>query len=645
MNSKVNTIRILSAEAVESANSGHPGLPLGAATMAFTLWDRVMKHNPQNPNWINRDRFILSAGHGSALLYTLLHLYGYDVSLDDLKAFRQLGSNTPGHPEYGHTQGVETTTGPLGQGFANGVGMAMAERYLAHKFNQNNFNLIDHYTYVLVGDGCLMEGISYEAASLAGSQKLDKLIVLYDSNQISIEGSTDLAFTEDVKKRFEGMHWNVQEVSDGNDEDAIKSALYEARKSEGPSLIVVNTTIGFDAYEKAGSHEVHGSPLGQDIIDKMKAKYSMPSEKFHVSDEVRGHFEESRQRLKALNDDWNELYEAYKSEFPELSSKLESYLNGELVGLPLDELKSKEKNTATRSASGDAINMIAKLNENFLGGSADLGPSTKTFIKDEKSMFDTAPTGRNIHFGVREHAMGAVVNGMNIHGGLKVFGATFMVFSDYMKPAIRLASIMEIPTVFVFTHDSIGVGEDGPTHQPIEHLWMLRAIPNLTVHRPADYFETMIAWQLALTLKGPHAIVLSRQNLQPIPLSSQEALKGGYIVHHETGPLDGVVIATGSEVSIALDAANILKDEKIYIRVISMPSVEIFESQDEKYKEKILPKNIHTLAVEAGCKIGWYKYADEVIGMESYGASGKGEDLFEHFGFTKEAIVSYFKNK
>lgn len=645
MNSKVNTIRILSAEAVESANSGHPGLPLGAATMAFTLWDRVMKHNPQNPNWINRDRFILSAGHGSALLYTLLHLYGYDVSLDDLKAFRQLGSNTPGHPEYGHTQGVETTTGPLGQGFANGVGMAMAERYLAHKFNQNNFNLIDHYTYVLVGDGCLMEGISYEAASLAGSQKLDKLIVLYDSNQISIEGSTELAFTEDVKKRFEGMHWNVQEVSDGNDEDAIKSALYEARKSEGPSLIVVNTTIGFDAYEKAGSHEVHGSPLGQDIIDKMKAKYSMPSEKFHVSDEVRGHFEESRQRLKALNDDWNELYEAYKSEFPELSSKLESYLNGELVGLPLDELKSKEKDMATRSASGDAINMIAKVNENFLGGSADLGPSTKTFIKDEKSMFDTAPTGRNIHFGVREHAMGAIVNGMNIHGGLKVFGATFMVFSDYMKPAIRLASIMEIPTVFVFTHDSIGVGEDGPTHQPIEHLWMLRAIPNLTVHRPADYFETMIAWQLALTLKGPHAIVLSRQNLQPIPLSSQEALKGGYIVHHETGPLDGVVIATGSEVSIALDAANILKDEKIYIRVISMPSVEIFESQDEKYKEKILPKNIHTLAVEAGCKIGWYKYADEVIGMESYGASGKGEDLFEHFGFTKEAIISHFKNK
>lgn len=645
MNSKVNTIRILSAEAVESANSGHPGLPLGAATMAFTLWDKVMKHNPKNPNWMNRDRFILSAGHGSALLYTLLHLYGYDVSLDDLKAFRQLGSNTPGHPEYGHTQGVETTTGPLGQGFANGVGMALAERYLAHTFNQKNFNLIDHYTYVLVGDGCLMEGISYEAASFAGTQKLDKLIVLYDSNQISIEGSTDLAFTEDVKKRFEGMHWNVQDVSDGNDEDAIKSALYEARKSQGPSLIVVNTTIGFDAYEKAGTHDVHGSPLGQDIIDKMKSKYSMPSEKFHVSDEVKGHFEETRSRLQAINDDWNELFEAYKSQFPDLYSKLETYLKGELVGLPLDELKSKEKNMATRSASGDAINMIAKENGNFLGGSADLGPSTKTVINESKSMFDTAPTERNIHFGVREHAMGAMVNGMNIHGGLKVFGATFMVFSDYMKPAIRLASIMEIPTVFVFTHDSIGVGEDGPTHQPIEHLWMLRSIPNLTVHRPGDYFETMTSWQLALTMKGPHAIVLSRQNLEPIPLSSQEALKGGYIVHHETGPLDGVVIATGSEVTIALEAAEILKNEKIYIRVISMPSLEVFELQDEKYKETILPKNTHILAVEAGCKMGWYKYADEVIGMDGYGASGKGEDLFEHFGFTKEAIVSHFKNK
>lgn len=639
MNKNVNTLRILSAETVQAANSGHPGLPLGAAPMAYTLWDRVMHHNPSNPKWINRDRFVLSAGHGSALLYSLLHLYGYGLTLDDLKDFRQLGSLTPGHPEYGHTLGVETTTGPLGQGFANAVGMAMAERYMAHKFNKEDLALIDYNTYVLVGDGCLMEGISYEAASFAGKQKLNKLIALYDSNSISIEGSTDLAFTENVKDRFEAMDWQVVEVEDGNDLDCIEEALLKCKKSNQPSLVIIKTIIGYGALDKAGSHDVHGAPLGQETIDAMKVNFNLSPEAFHVEDQVREHFLESQDRLEAQNQAWDDMYVQYQDKYPDQAQALKAYLEGDFRGLDLDALKAKEKEVASRSASGEAINLLAALNDNFLGGSADLGPSNKSVMTAYGYSFADNPGGRNIHFGVREHAMGAIVNGMTVSSGLKVFGATFMVFSDYMKATMRLAALMDLPSIFLFTHDSIGVGEDGPTHQPIEHLWMLRSIPNLTVHRPADYFETMAAWHQAVTRPGPHALVMSRQNLKPLTMSSKEALKGGYIVHKEDKPLKGIILATGSEVQLAIDAAMAMEG----IRVVSMPSVEVFEQQDSDYKEAMLPSHVKTLAVEAGAPLGWYKYADEVIGMEGFGASGPGQSLFEHFGFTKENIMTYFK--
>ncbi len=636
----INAIKVLSAEAVQEANSGHPGLPLGAATMAFTLWDRVMNHNPDDPNWINRDRFILSAGHGSAMLYSLLYLYGYGLELDDLKNFRQFNSKTPGHPEYGHTVGIETTTGPLAQGFANGVGMAMAEKHLADQFNKSGSQIIDHYTYVIVGDGCLMEGLSYEAASLAGELGLGKLIVLYDSNSITIEGSTDIAFKEDVAKRFDAMHWDVQHVSDGNDLPQLEKVICGARKTEKPSLVIVKTIIGDGAPGKEGTHGVHGSPLGEEVLAQMKENFDWPKEKFTLPAEVTEYYKTSRERLIENSKKWLPLWEEYEDMYPDLATELENYVSGDVNVLDLEALKQQNKTTASRNASGEAINMIAALNKNFFGGSADLAPSNKTHMDGLGDFFKDSPDGRNIHFGVREHAMGAILNGMALHGGLEVFGGTFMVFSDYMKPAIRLAALMNINTTYVFTHDSIGVGEDGPTHQPIEHLWMLRSIPGLTVYRPADYFETMVAWQSALINQGPYALILSRQNLPALELSSTDALKGGYIVYDVEKP-DGIIIATGSEVSLAIDAAKALKEDGKSIRVVSMPSIEAFESQDEEYKAYILP-DVYTISVEAGSTLGWYKYADDVIGIDTFGASGPANELFEAFGFTIENIKALF---
>lgn len=638
----INAIRVLAAEAVEAANSGHPGLPLGVATMAYTLWNDVLKHNPKNPNWIDRDRFVLSAGHGSALIYSLLHLFEYGLPLEEIKNFRQFNSKTPGHPEYGHTIGIETTTGPLGQGLANAVGMAMAEKHLSSQFNKPGHDIIDHYTYAIVGDGCLMEGISYESASLAGTLNLDKLIVLYDSNSITIEGSTDLAFTEDVGKRFEAMHWDVKYVEDGNDAKAIEQALNDAKETNQPSILIITTIIGFGAPGKQGTHDVHGSPLGKETLAEMKMNMEWPVESFTVPKEVTESYRRNVLKLEEKACVWEEKWTQYKSDYPDLAIKLTDWMAGKITGLDLDNLKVIEKNTATRNASGDAINMLAELNENFMGGSADLAPSNKTHMKGLKSFFKESPEGRNIHFGVREHAMGAVMNGMVLHGGLQVYGGTFLVFSDYMKPTLRLAALMNINSIFVYTHDSIGVGEDGPTHQPIEHLWMLRSIPGMTVYRPADYFETLVAWQSAITNQGPYAIIASRQNLPPLELSSKGALRGGYIVHPEKSTLQGVIIATGSEVELAIRAAKSLEDDGKSIRVVSMPSVEVFENQTHHYQDEILPKGIRTLAIEAGSPLGWYKYADEVIGMTTFGASAPATKLFEHFGFTIENIKSFF---
>jgi len=637
----INAIKVLSAESVQEANSGHPGLPLGAATMAFTLWDRIMSHNPREPEWINRDRFVLSAGHGSAMLYSLLHLYDYGLTLEDLKNFRQFNSLTPGHPEYRHTVGVETTTGPLGQGFANGVGMAAAEKHLSSIFNKPGSQVIDHYTYVVVGDGCLMEGLSYEAASIAGQWGLEKLIVLYDSNSITIEGSTDLAFNEDVAMRFEAMNWDVSFVTDGNDMPSIEAAVSNAKKTEQPSLIIVTTVIGDGAPGMEGTHKVHGAPLGEEILSQMKENFGWPEEKFTVPKDVREYYDTSIERLIENYKKWEALWYDYEELHPDLATQLENYMSGTVQLLDLEALKAANKTTATRNASGEAINLIAEINKNLFGGSADLSPSNKTHMNNLDSFFKSTPTGRNVHFGVREHAMASILNGLSLHGGLEVFGGTFLVFSDYMKPAIRLAALMNINVTYVFTHDSIGVGEDGPTHQPIEHLWMLRSIPGLTVFRPADYFETMVGWQSALMNQGPYALVLTRQNLEALEGSSVEALKGGYIIHEVEDP-EGVIIATGSEVELALKAAKLLKEKGKYIQVVSMPSIELFESQDKEYIEKVLP-SVYTVAIEAGSTMGWYKYADDVIGIDTFGASGPANQLFREFGFTVENLMSYFK--
>lgn len=645
----VNTIRILSAEMVEKAKSGHPGMPMGAAPIAYTLWARHMKHNPTNPKWVDRDRFILSAGHASALIYSLLHLFGYDLPMEELKRFRQWGSKTPGHPEYGHTVGVETTTGPLGQGFANAVGMALAEAYLAEKFNRPGYEIVDHYTYVLTGDGCLMEGITAEAASLAGTLELGKLIVLYDSNAITIEGDTDIAFREDVLKRFEAYGWHVQRVEDGNDLDAIDKAIQNAREERRrPSIIEIKTQIGYGCPAKQGSASAHGEPLGEENLKATKEYLGWSyEEEFYVPEEVREHLEAIKNKGIEAEKEWQKKWEAYKKEYPELAKEWELWYSDELpVDLLNDESFWKfDGATATRSSSGEVINRLAKVIPNLIGGSADLAPSNKTEMKGRGDFSAEDRSGSNLHFGIREHAMAAMANGIALHGGLRVFVATFFVFSDYMKAAMRMSALMKLPVVYVLTHDSIGVGEDGATHQPIEQLASLRSIPNFTVFRPADSKETAAGWYAALTRKdSPTALVLTRQNVPLYKETGKDALKGAYIlVDSEKDTPDIILMASGSEVELVYEAQKVLKEKGIDARVVSMPSWEIFEEQPEEYKEKVLPSNVRArLAVEAGCSFGWHKYVGfdgDIISIDHFGASAPGEILFKEFGFTVENVV------
>ncbi len=647
----VNAIRILSADQVQRANSGHPGLPLGAAPIAYELWANHMIHNPRNPKWINRDRFILSAGHGSSMLYSLLHLFGYDLPLSELKRFRQLDSLTPGHPEYGHTTGVEATTGPLGAGLGMAVGMALAEKHLAKRYNRDGYNVFDHYTYALCGDGCLMEGISYEVLSLAGTLGLDKLIVLYDSNSITIEGSTDLAFTEDVTKRFEAMGFQTLEVSDGNDLAAVGRAIEEAKSDKSrPSFIKITTVIGYGVPAKAGKASAHGEPLGEENVKILREslgwKYDEP---FYVPEEVYQHYNELTAKGAASEDAWNKMFAAYSEAYPELSAELDACLNGSNAAKLENDENYWQKGTkanATRNISGNIINYVKDVVTELIGGSADLGPSNKTVMKDEASLSKDTPEGRNIHFGVRELGMTAIANGILLHGGLRTYIATFLVFADYMKPMLRLASLMKIPQIAVLSHDSIGVGEDGPTHQPIEQLTMLRSMPNMNVWRPADETETRVAWFSAITQKEtPSCIALSRQNLPVIENSSKEALKGAYIVHKEKGSApDIILMASGSELSIAIDAAKLLESEGKAVRVVSVPCLDVFDKQSEEYKESILPSDCRKrVAVEAASSVSWGKYVGldgAYVTMNGFGESAPAGELFDRFGFTAQNVAA-----
>lgn len=647
----VNAIRVLSADAIQKAKSGHPGLPLGAAPAAYELWARHMNHNPKNPEWKNRDRFVLSGGHGSMLLYSLLHLFGYgDLSIDDIKNFRQLDSKTPGHPEYGHTVGIEATTGPLGQGMAMAVGMAMAEAHLAAVFNKDGYNVVDHYTYVLGGDGCMMEGISSECFSLAGTLGLSKLIVLYDSNNISIEGSTDIAFTEDVMKRFEAFGFQTIEVEDGNDLGAIGAAIEEAKADKNrPSLIKINTLIGYGCPAKQGKASAHGEPLGEDNIAALKENLGWPcKEAFEVPQEVYDYYKELASDRAKAEDEWNKLFAEYCSKFPEMKEMWDNYYNGYDMS---DLFNSEEywaagdKPEATRNTSGTVLNLIKQHMPNMIGGSADLAPSNKTNMKDAGDFSRDNYAGCNIHFGVREQAMTAITNGIALHGGLRPFAATFFVFSDYTKPMARLSSLMKLPVTYIFTHDSIGVGEDGPTHEPIEQLAALRSLPNFTVFRPCDKVETSAAWMYAATSKEtPTALVLTRQNLPEMPGSSKEALKGGYIIDDSSKAVpDAIIIASGSEVSLAVEAKAELAKKDIDVRVVSMPSMDLFEEQSAEYRESVLPDAVRKrVAVEALSDFGWYRYVGldgAVVSMKGFGASGPAAELFKKFGLTTEAVV------
>ncbi|MCF2682798.1 transketolase [Faecalicatena contorta] len=649
-NLSINAIRVLSADAIQKAKSGHPGLPLGAAPIAYELWAHHMNHNPANPDWRNRDRFILSGGHGSMLLYSLLYLYGYgDMTLDDLKEFRQLNSKTPGHPEYRHTIGVEATTGPLGAGMGMAVGMAIAEKHLASVFNKEGYPVIDHYTYALGGDGCMMEGISSEAFSLAGTLGLSKLIILYDSNNISIEGSTDLAFTEDVQKRMEAFGFQTLEVADGNDIDAVGKAIEEAKADkERPSFITIHTEIGYGCPNKQGKASAHGEPLGEDNVKEMKETLGWPSqEPFYVPDEVYAHYKELRDALSVKEDEWNKMYAEYCEKFPEMKELMAQYFECDCEAILKDNeefWKRGEKPEATRAISGRILNTIKDIVPNLMGGSADLAPSNKTYLSDKGDFAADCPSGRNMHFGVRELAMGAIGNGMMLHGGLHSYVATFFVFSDYIKPMARLSSIMKVPMTYVYSHDSIGVGEDGPTHEPIEQLAMLRAMPNFHVFRPCDAVETEAAWYSALTSKEtPTAIVLTRQNLAPMAGSSKDALKGGYILEDCEGTPDLILIATGSEVELAAGAKSILEEKGKKVRLVSMPCMDLFEEQTDEYKEMVLPKSVtKRVSVEALSTFGWDRYVGpegKAIGMTTFGASGPYKTLFEYFGFTVDAIV------
>ncbi|MFJ7931647.1 transketolase [Peribacillus sp. NPDC096448] len=652
----INTIRTLSIDAIEKVNSGHPGMPMGAAPMAYVLWSKFMNYNPSNPNWFNRDRFTLSAGHGSMLLYSLLHLTGYDLSLDDLKNFRQWGSKTPGHPEFGHTPGVDATTGPLGQGIAMAVGMAMAERHLASTYNRDDLNVIDHYTYSICGDGDLMEGVSAEAASLAGHLKLGRLIVLYDSNDISLDGDLHMSFSESAADRFKAYGWQVLRVEDGNDLHAVAEALAKAKTNEDqPTLIEVKTTIGYGSPNKGGKSASHGAPLGKDEIKLVKEHYNWNYEEdFYIPEEVKAHFTELKEASEQKEQSWNKLFAQYEKTYPVLAKELMQSINGELPegwGDGVPQYRVGEDKLATRSSSGEVLNALAKNVPQLFGGSADLSSSNKTMLKGEGDFSRSNYGGRNIWFGVREFGMGAAVNGMALHGGVKVFGATFFVFSDYLRPAIRLSALMKLPVIYVFTHDSVAVGEDGPTHEPIEQLSSLRAMPGLSTIRPADGNETAAAWKLALESKDePTVLVLTRQDLPTLvtPEKGYEGVKkGAYVISEAKNDLDGLLLASGSEVPLAVDAQKALEKEGIFVSVVSMPSWDRFEKQTDEYKESVLPKKVKTrLGIEMGASLGWSKYVGDnghVLTIDQFGASAPGEKIIEEYGFTVENVISQLK--
>lgn len=651
-NLAINALRVLSVDAVQKANSGHPGMPLGASPIAYTLWANNMRFDVQDSKWINRDRFILSAGHASAMIYSLLHLFGYDVTLEDLKSFRQLNSRTPGHPEYGHTHGVEATTGPLGAGLATGVGMAMAQAHLAAKYNKPGYEILDNYTFVLGGDGCMMEGITSEASSLAGTLALGRLIVIYDSNNITIEGNTDLAFKENVRARYEAYGFETFLVEDGNDIEAVDAAIKMAKSNlDKPSFIEIRTKIGFGS-AREGSESAHGAPLGEDNIQNLKTFLNYPSlEAFHVPAEVYDHYKELAKNAASTHDAWKAMVQEYRNEYPDLASQWDNDF-AEISLETLMEDKSlfefEDKPMATRNVSGVMINRLKDKFSNLFGGSADLAHSNMTEMHGESSFSATNYQGRNIHFGVREHAMAAIGNGITLYGGLKSYVSTFFVFADFLKPMARLSSIMNLPLTYVLTHDSIGVGEDGPTHEPIEQLTMLRAQPNFITFRPADARETAYGWAYALASKtAPVGLILSRQNLPALEMSGEGALKGAYVVYGNEN-YEAIIIATGSEVSLAVETAKALANDNISVRVVSMPSMEIFEMQDAAYKESVLPKSVtKRVAVEAGSALSWGKYVGlegACVGMDTYGASGPGNQLFDYFGFSVENLISVVKS-
>lgn len=650
-NIAVNTIRFLAVDAVEKANSGHPGLPMGGATMAYTLWTRFLKHCPEYPDWCDRDRFVLSAGHGSMLLYALLHLSGYSLPLDEIKNFRQWGSRTPGHPEYGHTPGVETTTGPLGQGFANAVGMAIAERRLAAEFNRSGFPLVDHYTYIYSSDGCMMEGITSEAASLAGHLKLGKLICLYDDNRITIDGKTSITFTEDVGRRFDAYGWQVLKIDDGNRIDQVVEAISEARNEvDRPSLLMVRTEIGYGSPNKQGTAAAHGAPLGAEETILTKKNLGWPVEPtFQIPQEVYRHFKTFIDVTSAKRSEWAVLLDDYRTEYPDLAEKWDAWFSGELPAGIADEPrlgKFAEKPAATRVASGKVMQVLAEYLPNMIGGSADLNASTKTYLEGRGDFQAGSYGGSNIHFGVREHAMAAILSGISLHGGLRPFGSTFLVFFDYMKPAVRLAAMMGLPVIYIYTHDSVAVGEDGPTHQPIEQLANLRSIPNLHVLRPADSAETTAAWLHALERRcGPSVLILSRQNLPQLPGTGDAAFKGGYILSREHGhKLELILISSGSELSLALEAQKILESEGRSVRVVSMISRELFLAQDDAYRDTVLPPSVENrLIIEAALPMGWDMISGSkglVIGLDHFGASAPGSTVLEKLGITVDEIVN-----
>ena len=650
----INTIRFLAVDAVEQAKSGHPGTPMGAAVMAYVLWDRFLKYNPADPQWPDRDRFVLSPGHASAMLYALLHLTGYDLSLEDLKRFRQWGSKTPGHPEYGLTPGVEVTTGPLGQGFANGVGMAIAERWLGQHYNQTEHEVINHYTYTIVSDGDLQEGVASEAASLAGTLHLGKLIYLYDDNDISIEGNTDIAFAENVAQRFQAYGWHVVGPIDGMDPACVDAAIRMAQRETGrPSLVICRTIIGYGSPNKAGTASAHGEPLGEEEIRQTRENLGWPSQvPFTVPPEALAHFRQALERGQRHQADWWERLRAYREAYPTEAQQLDEELMGDLPkdwsSDLADLFKAQDRPVATREASGQVMNAVAKRVHAFTGGSADLAPSTKTLLKDHGHYGFEEYCDHNMHFGVREHAMGSIANGTALHGGIIPYTATFLVFSDYMRPPIRLAALMEQRVVFIFTHDSIGMGEDGPTHQPIEHIMGLRTVPNLAVLRPADATETVEAWKVAMERRrGPTALVLSRQNL---PVLDQSALapaagaqKGGYVLWEASGQPDVILIGTGSEVHIALEAGMLLQGQGISARVVSLPSWDLFDEQPREYREQVLPPSIRArVSLEAGTTLGWERYVGldgASIGLDRFGASAPAGELYQQLGVTAQRVV------